>query len=106
MSIASVSIHDLFIQKKISLAVAESCTGGLLASLLTQLPGSSKYFTLGVVTYSNNAKSSCLGITPGTIKKHGAVSREVARRMASSVRRIAAADFAIGITGIAGPSGG
>jgi len=89
-----------------TLAVAESCTGGLLAKLLTDIPGASEYFTSGWVTYSNQAKSSELGIPAELIDKHGAVSEQVAEAMARGARRRAGTDFAIGITGIAGPGGG
>ena len=89
-----------------TLAVAESCTGGLLAKLLTDIPGASEYFTCGWVTYSNQAKSSELGIAADLIEKHGAVSEQVAEAMARGARNRADTDFAIGITGIAGPGGG
>ncbi len=89
-----------------SLAVAESCTGGLIGKLLTDVPGSSEYFTCGWVTYSNEAKVSELGVDRILIDKCGAVSEEVARAMAEGARVRAEADFAIGVTGIAGPGGG
>jgi len=89
-----------------TLAVAESCTGGLLAKLLTDIPGASEYFACGWVTYSNQAKSSELGIAADLIEKHGAVSEQVAEAMARGARNRAGTDFAIGITGIAGPGGG
>lgn len=87
-------------------ATAESCTSGLLSSLLTQFSGSSKYFILGVVTYANQAKKSILGIPAAVISKNGAVSKEVALLMAKNVRKLAKSDFGISITGIAGPTGG
>ena len=99
-------IHKTLLKKRLSLAVAESCSGGILSSLLTSLPGSSKYFTLGIVAYSNKAKISLLKIHPRLIKQKGAVSKEVALLMAKNVRKIAAAGFGLGITGIAGPEGG
>jgi nicotinamide-nucleotide amidase len=89
-----------------TVAVAESCTGGLVAKLLTDIPGASEYFTHGWVTYSNQAKSDELGVPAELIEKHGAVSEQVAEAMARGARRRAGADFAIGITGIAGPGGG
>ena len=92
-------------QKK-TIAVAESCTGGCLAKLLTDIPGSSRYFMYGWVTYSNAAKTSELGVKADLIEKHGAVSEQVAEAMAKGARKRAGTDFAIGITGIAGPTGG
>jgi nicotinamide-nucleotide amidase len=89
-----------------TLAAAESCTGGLLAKLITDVPGSSRYFVCGWVTYSNEAKSRELGVLPALIETHGAVSEQVAVAMAQGARYKAGADFAIGITGIAGPEGG
>ena len=99
-------IHSLLIKTSKTIAVAESCTGGLLSSLLTRLSGSSQYFILGVIVYSNKAKQGILKISPQIIGKIGAVSREVAEKMAESVRKLAKTDFGIGITGIAGPTGG
>jgi nicotinamide-nucleotide amidase len=88
-----------------TIAVAESCTGGYLAKLLTDTPGASRYFTYGWVVYSNAAKTTELGIAAGLIEKYGAVSSQVAEAMAQSARKKASTDFAIGITGIAGPTG-
>jgi nicotinamide-nucleotide amidase len=98
-------IHNSLIAGQLTIAVAESCTGGQLCASLTSLPGSSKYFILGVVTYSNRAKSHLLSIPQRLLHKHGAVSDIVCRKMASSVKKLAGTDFGIGITGIAGPSG-
>ncbi len=89
-----------------TLAVAESCTGGLLAKIITDIPGSSRYFTCGWVTYSNEAKRRELDVPPEMVDKHGAVSEQVARAMAQGARRKAGVDYAISITGIAGPGGG
>lgn len=89
-----------------TVAVAESCTGGLLAKTLTDLPGSSRFFLAGIVTYSNAAKTKFLGIPCATIRRHGAVSSSVALLMAARVRTLTRADYGIGITGIAGPGGG
>lgn len=94
------------IKKNKTIAVAESCTGGLLSRLLTAHSGSSQYFILGVVSYSNTAKNTVLGINREIIAREGAVSKRVALCMAQSVKRIAGTDFGIGITGIAGPTGG
>jgi nicotinamide-nucleotide amidase len=89
-----------------TLAVAESCTGGLIAQRLTSVPGSSTYFTEGLVTYSNESKTRLLGVDKKLIKEHGAVSKEVARDMARGVRHRAKTDFGLAVTGIAGPDGG
>ncbi len=99
-------IHALLVKNKKSIAVAESCTGGLLSKMLTDSPGSSRYFLLGVVAYSNKTKTAILKVPAGLINKEGAVSCAVAEGMAESVRIIAKASFGIGITGIAGPKGG
>jgi len=92
--------------KRKTIAIAESCTGGLLAKLLTEVPGSSRYFSRGWITYSNQSKSSELAVPMPMIKKYGAVSPEVAGSMAENACRKADTDFAVGITGIAGPGGG
>ncbi len=89
-----------------TLAVAESCTGGLIAHLITNVPGSSRHFKLGVVAYSNSSKTEFLGVDPGVLKKYGAVSGAVARAMAEGVRRLGRTTYGIGVTGIAGPTGG
>lgn len=89
-----------------TLALAESCTGGLLSSAVTDVPGSSGYFLGSVVAYSNDVKESALGVRTLTLRKHGAVSRETALEMAKGVRRAFGADVSAAITGIAGPGGG
>ena len=89
-----------------TLAVAESCTGGLLAERITDVPGSSKYFIEGVVTYANDAKTRTLGVEPMLLLEHGAVSAPVAEAMAEGIRQRAGTDFGLSITGIAGPGGG
>lgn len=89
-----------------TLAVAESCTGGLLAQRITEVPGSSKYFIEGVVTYANEAKTRALGVEPILLLEHGAVSGPVAEAMAEGIRNRAGTDFGISITGVAGPGGG
>lgn len=99
-------IHKLLIKKRKTIAVAESCTGGLLSTLLTHISGSSKYFLLGTVVYSNISKNSLLKIPLSTIRLNGAVSTEVSGKMAESIRKLAKTDYGIGITGIAGPTGG
>jgi nicotinamide-nucleotide amidase len=93
-------------QQKKTIAIAESCTGGTLAKLLTDIPGASRYFTYGWVTYSDIAKITELGVKADLIEKDGAVSYRIAEAMAQGARKRAGADFAIGITGIAGPAGG
>lgn len=98
--------HRLFLQNKKTVAVAESCTGGKASSCLTRNPGSSRYFMLGIVAYSNKSKSKMLKIPLSLIKKEGAVSKIVACLMAKSIRKIAGTDIGLGITGIAGPAGG
>jgi nicotinamide-nucleotide amidase len=89
-----------------TLSVAESCTGGLLAQRITEVPGSSKYFIEGVVAYSNEAKTRTLGVEPMLLLEHGAVSAPVAEAMAEGIRKRAETDFGLSITGIAGPGGG
>ncbi len=98
-------IHKSLIKATKTIATAESCTGGLLSSFLTQLSGSSQYFTLGVTAYSNQAKRSILKVPASVIAKRGTVSKDVASLMAKNIRKIAKANFGIGITGIAGPTG-
>lgn len=99
-------VGRLLAERGLTLAVAESCTGGLLAHQITNIPGSSRYFLLGVVAYSNAAKVQLLGVSEEVLAREGAVSEITARQMASGVRRLARADVGIGITGIAGPEGG
>jgi nicotinamide-nucleotide amidase len=93
------------VARGLRIATAESCTGGLVAALLTEIPGSSAVVERGFVTYSNEAKAELLGIDPALIAAHGAVSAEVARAMAEGALRRSHADIAVAITGIAGPSG-
>jgi len=99
-------VGERLARQKMTIAVAESCTGGTLAKLLTDIPGASGYFTHGWVTYSNTAKAGELGVPADLIEKYGAVSEQVAQAMAQGARKKARTDFAIGITGIAGPAGG
>ncbi len=100
------AVARLLTSQKATVALAESCTGGLLAKRLTDLPGSSVYFKEGLVTYSNEAKERLLGVPSEMIEEHGAVSESVAKKMADGVRRLAGADYALSITGVAGPDGG
>ena len=99
-------VHDMLIERGQTLAVAESCTGGEIASRFTAMAGASAYLLCGVVAYANEAKVSILGVDAANIERYGAVSEQVARQMAEGARRISGADYAIATTGIAGPSGG
>lgn len=101
-----IKTHKLLLKNTLTVAVAESCTAGLLSYLLTRQAGSSRSFLLGITAYSNAAKVKLLSIPPSLLSKHGAVSSVVASAMAESVRRIGRADYGVGITGIAGPAGG
>jgi len=104
------SLEEVVVQllrtKGLTLAMAESCTGGFLAHRITNVPGASEIFSTGYVTYSNAAKSQAAGVSKNLIAKHGAVSEPVAQAMAEGSRHTAGTDFGIGITGIAGPGGG
>jgi nicotinamide-nucleotide amidase len=91
-------------KSKLTIAVAESCTGGLVAAALTDLPGSSEYFLGGMVAYANAAKIGVLGVDEAMIRKHGAVSRQVAAQMAVGARKLFGSDVAVSVTGVAGPS--
>jgi nicotinamide-nucleotide amidase len=99
-------LGQLLAERGLTLAVAESCTGGLAAELLTRVPGSSRYFMGGAVAYANSAKTQLLGVPAELIAQHGAVSAEVARAMAEGVRARLGADIGLAFTGIAGPDGG
>jgi nicotinamide-nucleotide amidase len=92
--------------KKLTLVTAESCTGGLIAAVLTEIPGSSVTVERGFVTYTNEAKTEQLGVPAGLIERHGAVSEEVARAMAEGALGHSHASLAVAVTGIAGPDGG
>lgn len=99
-------VGALLTERGQTLALAESCTGGLAAELMTRVPGSSRYFLGGAVVYANAAKTTLLGVPPELIAQHGAVSAEVARAMAEGVRQRLGADYGLAFTGIAGPDGG
>ena len=97
---------DALLEGKLTVAFAESCTGGMCQARVTALPGSSAAVEGGVVSYSNNVKEKVLGVSAETLSAFGAVSVETAREMADGVRRITGADIAVSVTGIAGPGGG
>ena len=99
-------LHKKFIKKNITLSVAESCTGGLLSSKFTRLSGSSKYFQMGLVTYSNNAKIKILKVNKNIIDKYGSVSSECCKAMVQGLSKISNSKINISVTGIAGPNGG
>ena len=100
------SLIRILTKKNLKLSVAESCTGGLLASTITSICGASKVFNLGFVTYSNQAKINILKVNKNIIKKHGAVSHECCLAMVKNLSRISKANINVSITGIAGPKGG
>ena len=106
MSNLSLKIVKLLTKKKLTLSFAESCTGGLLASSITSISGSSKVFNMGLVTYSNNAKVKLLQVPKKTITKYGAVSYETSLSMVKNLSKISKANISISITGVAGPNGG
>ena len=99
-------LADILVERGWKIAVAESCTGGLVCATLTDLAGSSDWFERGYITYSNEAKSECLDVPIEMIQSFGAVSEQVAKAMADGARRKADVNVAISITGIAGPTGG
>ena len=102
----SKKIVKRLIKKKLTLSIAESCTGGLLSSSITSISGSSKVFNLGLVTYSNQSKIDILKVSKKNIKKYGSVSKEVCLSMVKNLSKINKDDISFSITGIAGPSGG
>lgn len=103
--VAAEALLELCKSKRLTLATAESCTGGLVAAALSEIPGSSMVLDRGFVTYSNEAKQQMLGVTPATIDVYGAVSSQCAEEMAKGALAQASVDLAISITGIAGPTG-
>tara|TARA_B100000123_G_scaffold238161_1_gene190249 strand:+ start:773 stop:1237 length:465 start_codon:yes stop_codon:yes gene_type:complete len=99
-------LHKKMIKKNITISVAESCTGGLLSSKLTKLSGSSKYFKMGLITYSNKAKINILKVKKSIIDKYGAVSQECCKSMVENLSKLSKSKINISITGVAGPKGG
>ncbi len=93
-------------RRRATVTTVESCTGGWIAKVLTDIPGSSQWFERGFVTYSNEAKEELVGVTPASLDRFGAVSEQVVREMAEGARRLADANFALSVSGIAGPDGG
>ena len=100
------SLIRILTKKKLKISIAESCTGGLLASSITSISGASKVFNLGLVTYSNQAKIKVLKVNKNIIRKYGAVSHECCNAMVKNLSRISKANINVSITGIAGPKGG
>lgn len=106
MQTTEEKVADILIKNKLTIATAESCTGGLLSSKLTDVSGSSAFVHLNFVTYSNNAKNKILGVKNITLEKYGAVSKECSEEMASGLYNVTGADICVSTTGIAGPTGG
>ena len=102
----SKKIVKLLTKKKLKISLAESCTGGLLSSSITSISGSSKVFTIGLVTYSNQSKISILKVPINIIRKHGAVSYEACLSMVKNINKISKTNISVSVTGIAGPKGG
>lgn len=100
------AVYKLLKEKNLKIATAESCTGGMMGEFLTSVPGISDYYEMGVITYSNDMKEKLLGVSAETLKEYGAVSEQTAKEMAVGVLKKSGADIGVGITGIAGPSGG
>jgi nicotinamide-nucleotide amidase len=99
-------IGDMLVERGLTIAVAESCTGGLIGNLLTDVPGSSRYFMGGIIVYSNRSKVDLLGVSPETIETYGAVSTQTAEEMAHGVKKRFNSHMGLSVTGIAGPDGG
>ncbi|MFK8076394.1 MAG: CinA family protein [Granulosicoccus sp.] len=102
----SALLGQMLLENGLSITTAESCTGGLIAGALTEVPGSSAWFERGVVTYSNAAKQELLGVPAATIQEHGAVSEACVLSMVTGAKRISGADIALSVSGVAGPAGG
>ena len=106
MRLLCQQIVSLLIKKKLTISVAESCTGGLLSSAITSVSGSSKVFTLGLIAYSNQSKNKVLKVPKNIIRKYGSVSAPVCLAMVKNLSKISKTNISVSITGIAGPSGG
>ena len=106
MNTFAKKIVNNLIKKRLTISVAESCTGGLLSNSITSIAGSSKIFTLGIVSYSNQSKINVLKVPKKTIEKHGSVSEKVCLIMLKNINKMSKTNISISITGIAGPSGG
>lgn len=106
MYLINKKVVKFLLKKKLKISLAESCTGGLMSSAITSVPGASKVFKVGLVTYSNEAKIKTLGVSKLYIKKYGAVSKEVCLNMLRNIAKIGNTKVALSITGIAGPGGG
>ena len=106
MKVLANKIVQKLVKKKLKISFAESCTGGLLASSITSISGSSKIFNLGLITYSNKAKTNILKVPKKIIDKYGAVSKECCLSMVKNLSKISKANISVSITGIAGPNGG
>ena len=106
MKLLAKKIVKILIKKKLKISFAESCTGGLLSSAITSVNGSSKVFTLGLLTYSNQSKTQILKVSKNIIRKYGSVSEQVCLAMVKNLSKISKTNMSVSITGIAGPSGG
>ena len=106
MKLLAKKIVKILIKKKLEISFAESCTGGLLSSAITSVNGSSKVFTLGLLTYSNQSKTQILKVSKNIIRKYGSVSEQVCLAMVKNLSKISKTNMSVSITGIAGPSGG
>ena len=106
MKLLAKKIVKILIKKKLKISFAESCTGGLLSSVITSVNGSSKVFTLGLLTYSNQSKTQILKVSKNIIRKYGSVSEQVCLAMVKNLSKISKTNMSVSITGIAGPSGG
>ena len=106
MKLLAKKIVKILIKKKLKISFAESCTGGLLSSAITSVNGSSKVFTLGLLTYSNQSKTQILKVSKNIIRKYGSVSEQVCLAMVKNLSKISKTNISVSITGIAGPSGG